>query len=224
FKQTNPSNVSLHVNGSMLHIHAWQKDSQEPTSSKEPASNTDLTIRKSDHVRANKDGDESAQLRIDTIELHTIPPNVGASGTVTPVEARTMLKSVTYPSLNQPIDCEDWDALTRNSRAGFFNIKGRHEILAITDVGSSATFNLPFVTRSEDENRGIKALLTYGGVLLLQPPGDTDDDCHFGTYSGTPSGYVVPSGSVQAHSVHGQPIWLWTVAFTKVAAADFANI
>lgn len=219
-----PWHVRFRVNGSLLQMRAWQEGSPEPTSWQVSASDTDLTSGTGIHVRANKGGDEPAELRFGPMELFTIPPNVGATGTVTPVEARTMLKSVTYPSLNQPIDCEDWDALTRNSRAGFFNIKGRHEILAITDVGSSATFNLTFVTRSEDENRGIKALLTYGGVLLLQPPGDTDDDCHFGTYSGTPSGYVVPSGSVQAHSVHGQPIWLWTVAFTKVAAADVANI
>jgi hypothetical protein len=219
-----PWHVRFRVNGSLLQMRAWQEGSPEPTNWQVSATDTDITSGTGVHVRAIKGGEEPAQLHFGPMELFTIPPNVGATDTVTPVEARTMLKSVTYPSLNQPIDCEDWDALTRNSRAGFFNIKGRHEILAITDVGSSATFNLTFVTRSEDENRGIKALLTYGGVLLLQPPGDQEDDCHFGTYSGTPSGYVVPSGSVQAHSVHGQPIWLWTVAFTKVAAADVAGI
>jgi hypothetical protein len=133
------------------------------------------------------------------------------------------LKSVAYPLFNWEIECTDWDALSYDSRAGLYDIKGRHEILAITDVGSSGSFGLTFVTRSAEANRSVLALLTYGGVLLLQPPGDVDEDCPT-DYAGIPEGYVVPTTSVRPHSMRGQPLWVWQVSFTQVAAMDVDSI
>lgn len=210
----------LEVVGSTLQLRAWADGTTEPTGWQLTATDTDLTTGTGIHVRARKPSGVAYEQWFGPIEVNSIPLLAQATAAVTPVQDEVFLKSVQYPSLNQQLECVDWDAQTRRSRAGFFDVKGRHEILAITDVGSSATFNLTFITRSRAANRGIVALLTYGGVMLLQPPGDTDDDCQFGTFSGIPGGYVMHSNSVQAHSVHGQPIWQWTVTFTQVAEPD----
>ena len=213
-----PWHVRFRVEGSTLQARLWMNGTAEPNAWQVSTTDTDLVSGSALHIRARKNGGDAYEQWYGPIEVNSIPVTALDSVSVTPAQEEVMLKSVEFPSLNRALDCVDWDALTRNSRAGFFNIKGRHEILSIADVGSSATFNLTFITRSRAENRAVVALLSFGGVLLLQPPGDSDEDCQFGTFDGIPGGYVTPSASVQNHSVHGQPIWQWTVTFTRVAA------
>jgi hypothetical protein len=211
------------VQGSSLSIRAWEFGTDEPNDWQVFATDTGHPIGSGMHVRSRKTSGAAYEQHFGPIEIQAIPALVGATAQVTPAQADVWLKSVAYPLFNQQIECTDWDAITRDSRAGLYDIKGRHEILAITDVGSSGSFNLTFVSRSEAENAAILGLLTYGGVLFLQPPGDTEEDCPV-DYSGIPYGYVVPSGSVQPHSLRGQPIWVWEIAFTQVAAMDTSGV
>lgn len=218
-----PWYVRFRVSGSSLTVSAWEFGTDEPGDWMQFVSDSTHTTGSGILIRGRKLSGAAYTQQFGPIEVRAIPDLVGASASITPVQSEVWLKSVAYPLFNTEIECTDWDAITRNSRAGLYDIKGRHEILAVTDVGSSGTFNLTFVSRSEAANAAILGLLTYGGVLLLQPPGDTDEECTI-DYSGIPYGYVVPSGSTQPHSLRGQPLWVWEVAFTQVAEMDTEGI
>lgn len=215
-----PWNVRFRIEGDVLSAQAWEEGTVEPSGWALTVTDTSFAAAGGMFARGFKGSGIAYEQWFGPIALNAIPTSALATASVTPTEDEVFLKSVQYPSLNKILDCVNWDALNRDSRAGFFDIKGRHEILAITDVGSSATFNLTFVTRSKAENRAIVALLTYGGVLLLQPPGDDEsEDCPV-AYSGIPGGYVVPGTHIQAHAMLGRALWTWTVQFTQVAAPD----
>jgi hypothetical protein len=217
-------NVRSRVQGSSLLARAWQQGTDEPVNWQVAATDTDLTTGNAVHVRTNKGGGAQITSWFGPMELHTIPQVIADSAAVTPEQTEVFLKSIQYPLFNKLLECVDWQELTRESRVGFHNVKGRHEILGIADVGSSASFELTFITRSRAENRAVVALLTFGGLLLLQPPGEDDaEDCPV-AFSGIPGGYVMPGESVQARTVYGQPIWQWTVFFTRVAPADASGI
>lgn len=216
-------NVRFRIEGDALSAKAWEGDSTEPDGWMVTATDTNIVAGNRVYVRGYKPSGVAYKQYFGPISVDTIPPSVGASVTITPQQAEVWLKSIAYPMLNRQLECVDWDTLTRESRAGFFNVKGRHEILAITDVGSSATFNITTITESRAANRALVALLTFGGVLYLQPPGDSDDDCNF-DFSGTPGGYVVPSGSAQNHSLRGRAIFDWEITFTRVAPSNASGI
>jgi hypothetical protein len=215
--------VRFRVEDDALSVKAWATGTDEPNDWTQSITDTSLVTGSSLFVFGRKASGTAYEQDFGPIEVHAIPELVAASDCVTPSQSDVWLKSVTYPLFNRTLECVDWDALSRTSRAGFFDIKGRHEILAITDVGSSASFNITLVTRSRAENRALVALLTFGGVLMLQPPGDTEENCAEG-FSGIPGGFVVPSGSVQNHSMRGQPLWQWEIQFTRVAASDMDGI
>jgi hypothetical protein len=215
--------VRFRVEGDALSAKAWRSESNEPAGWAVTAVDSTIVAGTGVYVRGFKASGVQYSQYFGPITVDSIPVDVAASASVTPSQADVWLKSVTYPLFNRAIECVDWDALSRTSRAGFFDIKGRHEILAITDVGSSASFNITTVTRSRAENRALVALLTFGGVLMLQPPGDTEEECEDG-FSGIPGGFVVPSGSVQNHSMRGRPLWQWEIQFTRVAASDLEGI
>jgi hypothetical protein len=215
--------VRFRVEGDELSVKAWESGTDEPNDWTQSIVDSSLVTGSSLFVFGRKASGTAYAQDFGPIEVRAIPELVAASACVTPSQEDVWLKSVTYPLFNRTLECVDWDALSRTSRAGFFDIKGRHEILAITDVGSSASFNLTLVTRSRAENRALVALLTFGGVLMLQPPGDTEEDCE-NDFSGIPGGFVVPSGSVQNHSLRGQPLWQWEIQFTRVAASDMDGI
>lgn len=215
--------VRFRVEGNELSVKAWESGTDEPNDWTQSIIDNTFTTGSALFVFGRKASGTAYEQDFGPIEVRAIPELVAASDCVTPSQEDVWLKSVTYPLFNRTLECVDWDALSRTSRAGFFDIKGRHEILAITDVGSSASFNITLVTRSRAENRALVALLTFGGVLYLQPPGDTEEDC-VDDFSGIPGGFVVPSGSVQNHSMRGQPLWQWEIQFTRVAASDMDGI
>jgi len=218
-----PWHGRFRLQGTSLAAKAWQEGTDEPTNWSVFVTDTSIVAGTAVNMRSFKDSGLEFEQWFGPMEAHTIPPTVGDTVAITPEQAETFLKSITYPVLNRELNCVDWDALDRDSRAGFFDIKGRHEILAIADVGSSGSFNLTFVTEDEDTLRGVRALLTFGGILYLQPPGDTEEDCQT-DYSGIPDGFVMWDGHEERHSVRGTNTRGWTVGFTRVAAVDQAGV
>jgi hypothetical protein len=218
-----PWYAKFRVLGSSLICKAWPTGSDEPRDWQLFVTDPDLVAGSNVHIRARKDGGAAYEQWYGPIEVHAIPELVAATADITPIQTEVWLKSVAYPLFNWQIECTDWDAIGYDSRVGLYDVKGRHHILAVTDVGSSGSFGLTFVTRSAEANVAVLGLLTYGGVLLLQPPGDAVEDCPV-DYSGLPSGYVVSTTSVKPHSMRGQPLWVWQVAFTEVAEMDTENI
>jgi len=218
-----PWNARFRLQGSTLQGKAWEEGDEEPVNWGTVVTDTSIIVGTGVYARGYKDSGNPYEQWFGPIAANTIPPTVGATASVTPEQLETYLKSVTFPLLNRPLDCVDWDALSRDSRAGFFDIKGRHEILAIADVGSSGSFTLTFTTDTNAELRGVRALLTFGGILYLQPPGDVEEDCPT-DFSGIPDGYMMWDGSIERHSLRGTNIRGWTVGFTRVAASDLTGI
>lgn len=216
--------IRFRVQGSQLSARAWQQGSAEPANWEITASDTDIPSGNRVFARGFKDASLAYRQHFGPIEVNTIPQIAETTVTVTPMQTGVWLKSIMYPLFNRQLECVDWQELERSSRTAFFDIKGRHEILGIADVGSSATFSLTFITYSKAENRALVALLTYGGLMLLQPPGDDEDEACPTAYSGIPEGYVMVGDSVQSRTVYGKPMWLWTVQFTRVAPSDAGGI
>jgi hypothetical protein len=220
-----PWHVRFRVQGSTLSARAWQEGTVEPSGWSIVTVDSTIVAGTGVYALGEKASGIAYEQWFGPIEVHSIPATIADTVTITPAQDDVFLKSITYPMLNRELDCVDWDELTRNARTAFFDIKGRHEILGIADVGSSATFALTFITYSKAENRAVVSLLTYGGLLLLQPPGDNEDEDCPTAYSGTPEGYVMADGNyTQSRTVYGKPMWLWTVTFTRVAAADTTSI
>lgn len=216
--------IRFRVEGSQLSARAWEEGTAEPSDWALTTSDTSIVAGDRIFVRGFKGVTLAYRQYFGPIEANVIPQSAEATASVTPIQEGVWLKSLTYPLFNRELECVDWQELERDSRTAFFDIKGRHEILGIADVGSSASFDLTFISRSKAENRAIVALLTYGGLMLLQPPGDDEDeDCPI-AFSGIPEGYVMVGGSTQSRTVYGKPIWLWTVQFTRVAPSDAAGI
>lgn len=219
-----PWNVRFRVRGSTLSVRAWEQGSAEPANWTHTVTDTDIVAGDRIFARGFKGATSPYRQYFGPIEVNTVPQTAADMVAITPVQDGVWLKSITYPLFNRELECVDWQELERSSRTAFFDIKGRHEILGIADVGSSATFSLTFITYSKAENRALVALLTYGGLMLLQPPGDDEDEECPTAYSGTPEGYVMVGDSVQSRTVYGKPMWLWTVEFTRVAPSDAAAI
>lgn len=219
-----PWNIRFRVQGSTLSARAWEQGSPEPANWNVTVIDTAIPSGDRVFARSFKTSGAASRQFFGPVEVNAVPTTSAFTVAVTPVQEGVWLKSVAYPLFNRELECVDWEELERTSRTAFFDIKGRHEILGIADVGSSATFSLTFITYSQAENRAIVALLTYGGLMLLQPPGDNEDEECPTSYSGTPGGYVMVGDSVQSRTVYGKPMWLWTVVFTRVAESDASGV
>jgi hypothetical protein len=218
-----PWHVRFRVQGTSLAAKAWQEGSNQPSNWTVFVTDTSIVAGTAVNMRSFKASGDAFEQWFGPMSADTIPPTVGATAAITPTQLETFLKSITYPLLNRELDCVNWDALSRDSRAGFFDIKGRHEILAIADVGSSGSFTLTFATEDDATLRGVRSLLTYGGILYLQPPGDVEEDCPT-DYSGIPDGYMMWDGHEERHSLPGTNIRGWSVGFVRVAAVDLNGV
>lgn len=215
--------VRFRLAGSALSGRAWSEFDEENTNQWDLfVINTEVTSGTHFLVRPRNESATPGQRQFwGPIAIYSVPNAVVATAQVTPVVSGVWLKSVAFPSLNMNLGCLRSGTRTRDSRAAFFDIISRHPILAVTDVGSTATWDISFVTESDAENKAVKALITYGSVLFLQVPG-LADDC--GPFDATPGGYVVPSRSAQAHPLPGKKAWQWAITLTKVARPDLNEV
>lgn len=216
--------VRFRVQGSTLSARAWEQGTPEPANWTITVTDTSIVSGNRVFARGFKGTTAAYRQFFGPIEVNTVPQTAADTVAITPVQTGVWLKSIGYPLFNRELECVDWEELERTSRTAFFDIKGRHERLGIADVGSTATYALTFITYSQAENRAVVALLTYGGLMLLQPPGDDEDEECPTSYSGIPQGYVMVGDSVQSRTVYGKPMWLWTVQFTEVAPGDAAGV
>lgn len=215
-----PWHIRFRVQGTQLSARAWEDGTNEPANWTLTVSDTSVTTGTGVFMRGFKGASAPYRQFFGPIEVNTVPISAADTVAITPEQDGVWLKSISYPMFNRELECVDWEELERTSRTAFFDIKGRHERLGIADVGSTATYALTFITYSKAENRAVVALLTYGGLMLLQPPGDDEDAECPTSYSGIPQGYVMVGDSTQSRTVYGKPMWLWTVQFTEVAPSD----
>ncbi|HEX5996293.1 MAG TPA: hypothetical protein VFY84_14220, partial [Jiangellales bacterium] len=112
------------------------------------------------------------------------------AATTTPTLDGVWLKSTSDPSLNRKVTVTGFSPFRRRGRAGIFDVKGRADPVAVTDVRSSKAFRLDLRTDPPAEVDGIDELLDGGEALFIQAPTT-------GRLSRVPTGYVTVADSAQ---------------------------
>lgn len=208
--------VRARVVGTIIEARAWNTANPEPNTWHVVATSTNRASGTVGIMNFGLTNDEVNAV-FDNVLVTQIPPVGAAVVAVTPIQDDVWLKSIAFPSLNQNLGCIQTTARTRRSRVGLFDIKGRHEVLGIADVGSTEAFTILFDTHSVEENTAITGLLTFGAPLLLQSPPDADETgC--GNIAAYPSGWFMPGDSTQVRPLLGKRVWEWQVPLTRVAA------
>ncbi|MEV0214300.1 hypothetical protein [Micromonospora sp. NPDC050695] len=135
------------------------------------------------------------------------------AGTITPVIDGVWLKSLARPFLNRQVVVRDYSEITRRSRAGVFDVKGRSMPVAVTDVRGSRQWALDVNTYTEQERSDLDLLLAAGDILFVHVPPDA------GRLSATPGGYVAVGDSREATPPTAELVWrVFSLPLTEVAA------
>jgi hypothetical protein len=209
--------IRMRAVGTVVEIRAWNTATTEPSTWQIATSS--INHDSGTVTLGFVPGSPPVVQMVDNLVLTTVPATAAATASITPTQADVWLKSIEFPTLNRPLGCVATGPRTRRSRIGLFDVKGRHPVLAISDVGSTESFTLVFVTTSVAENQAMVALLTYGPPLFLQsPPDDDPDGC--GPIAAYPTGWFSPGDSVQARPLRGERAWEWQVPLTRIAAPD----
>lgn len=94
------------------------------------------------------------------------------------------LKFIALPYLNRKITLADPGPITRESRAGIFNVIGQSEPVVVTDVHSSRRVSIKIITRTTVERNDLDLALSQGAPVFLHVPPE----------SPVPSMYAVVTG------------------------------
>ncbi len=150
--------------------------------------------------------------------LRVVEPSSGVTlwtdqDSITPILDGVWLKSVARPFLNRKVRAEGYGAITRPSRVGVFDVAGRSDPIAVSDVRSSPRFELRVWTDTPAQARDFGLLLASGDTLLVHVPPDVP------RISTTPSGYVaVGDVREEVQPTHDMALRLWSLPCTQVAA------
>ncbi|ALE74939.1 hypothetical protein AD006_01190 [Pseudonocardia sp. EC080610-09] len=128
----------------------------------------------------------SAGSTIDDYEFTPGVPNFyrDSEGTasITPMMTNAWLKFVGKPYLNTRLELNGWDEISRSSRNGIFQVRGRVNPVVVTDVHSSRSTTVYVRTRTTEARDNLDLALLGGQVMLLHVPPSAP----------LPSMYVVP--------------------------------
>lgn len=214
--------VRARLVGTVIEARAWNTANPEPTTWQAVTTSTNFTAGTVGLSTLGLTNDDYVAI-YDNFIVYNVPPDAAATATVTPAQDDVWLKSIQFPSLNRNLGCIFTGDRSRRSRVGLFDVRGRHAVLAIFDVGSTETMAIQFITTSVAENEALTALLTWGGPLLLQSPPD-DDPTGCGDIAAYPSGWFAPGDNTQARPLTGRRGWEWTVPLTRIAVPSPTGI
>jgi hypothetical protein len=93
------------------------------------------------------------------------------------------LKVPAAPYLNRRIEVQDKGPVTRRSRAGVFDIKGRSFPVSVGDVASSREWTLYVSTEDAGEETALDYLVASGEVVFLHLPLAAENLVYTGYYS-----------------------------------------
>lgn len=210
--------VRARLVGTTLETRAWNTANPEPSTWQLTTTSTSWTSG-TIGINFNPVG----TMMVDNFLVSGVPPLAAATASVFIEQGDVFLKSIQFPSLNRNLGCIFTGERSRRSRVGLFDVKGRHAVLAVFDVGSTETMSIRFITTSVEANKAVTALLTWGGPLLLQsPPDEVDDGC--GDIAAYPSGWFAPGDSTQVRPLTGRRGWEWTVPLTRIAVPSVTDI
>lgn len=80
------------------------------------------------------------------------------------------LKFIVQPALNQQVQLIDWSEVSRPSRVSLYDVVGRTDPVAVTDVHSSRRVTVKMRTQTNDEADQLDAALSQGRPLFLHVP------------------------------------------------------
>jgi hypothetical protein len=95
------------------------------------------------------------------------------TGSITPLDDRIWIKSLSRPFLNRALECvNDISDIVRQARNGVFDVVGRSFPVAVTDVRGSRRFSIKTITSTTQDRENFDFLLASGDPVYVQsPPG-----------------------------------------------------
>lgn len=103
------------------------------------------------------------------------------STTITPAQSSVWLKSITRPFLNRAVEVVGHGDIRRAARNGVFEVKGRSDPVAVTDVRMARRWTLTVMAQTVADADALELVLASGDPLYVQTDGTRD----------IPGGYVV---------------------------------
>lgn len=101
--------------------------------------------------------------------------------TITPAQTGVWLKSITRPFLNRAVQVVGHSDIERRARNGIFEVKGRSDPVAVTDVRNSRSWEMTVWVDSVADADALELVFASGDPLYVQTDGALD----------IPGGYVV---------------------------------
>jgi hypothetical protein len=117
------------------------------------------------------------------------------------------LKFIVQPALNQQLQLIDWGEIARPTRVALYDVMGRTDPVAVTDVHGSRRITVTLRTINNDEAERLDTALSQGRPLFLHVPDNI----------ALPSLYAV-AGDYQA----SRPSSLTSVRYWQVALIEVA--
>lgn len=93
-----------------------------------------------------------------------------ASATITPALDGIWLKSPYFPFLNQRVTVVDFSAVEMPARGGLFDVLGRRDPIAVTEVRGSRRFTLIVRPADRDAEEQLRTALSFGHTAFLHVP------------------------------------------------------
>ncbi len=103
------------------------------------------------------------------------------TATITPAQSGVWLKSITRPFLNRAVEVVGHGDIRRAARNGIFEVKGRSDPIAVTDVRGSRRWEMTVMAQTVNDADALELVFASGDPLYVQTDGTRD----------IPGGYVV---------------------------------
>jgi len=101
--------------------------------------------------------------------------------TITPAQTGVWLKSISRPFLNRAVSVVGHSDVSRRARNGVFDVIGRSDPVAVTDVRSSRAWEMTVAVETVPDADALELVFASGDPLYVQTDGALD----------IPGGYVV---------------------------------
>ncbi len=133
-----------------------------------------------------------------------------AVGTVTPAQTGTWLKNPVRPYLNTRVTVTGFTAVTRKSRSGVFDVIGRTNAVAVTDLMSGRETTVTLRTTTHDTADALDLMIAVGEVVFFQPP----------YRAAPPTMYAAPGDTSRAQVAMTSAVRTFDLPLTEVAQPD----
>ena len=118
------------------------------------------------------------------------------------------VKYIASPGLNTPVTLIGWGDISRASRTALYDVKGRSDPIAVTDVHSSRRVEVQLRTATLDDGEALDHALSSGAPLFLHVP----------VTVALPSLYAVAGDYSYTRPSARSMVRHWTLPLTEVAA------